>query len=72
MRYQFALNISYNDFMALYRGHAQRVVVRDHLGRTISIPAPRLIPFLTHSGIQGRFELLTDQNSKFRELNQLA
>lgn len=71
MRYRFALNIDYNHFMALYKGHAQRVVVSDFTGRTISIPAPRLIPFLTHSGIQGQFELLTDQNAKFVALNRV-
>lgn len=72
MRYLFALNIDYNRFMALYKGHVQRVVVRDVSGRTVSIPASRFVPFLNHSGVQGRFELLTDENAKFVALNKLV
>ncbi|QIK37903.1 DUF2835 domain-containing protein [Caldichromatium japonicum] len=54
-RLYFSLNIPRDDYLRYYRGAAARVMARAQDGRTLSLPASRLRPFVTHTGIQGRF-----------------
>ncbi|MBL3591728.1 MAG: DUF2835 family protein [gamma proteobacterium endosymbiont of Lamellibrachia anaximandri] len=40
-------------------------------GRRIEFPANSLRPFVTKSGVQGRFELLIDDNNRLQRLDRL-
>ncbi len=51
----FDLALPAERYLAWYRGDAKRVQMRSRDGRTVSLPAHHLRPFLTHEGIYGSF-----------------
>ncbi|MFV3304409.1 DUF2835 domain-containing protein [Pseudomonas sp. NY15181] len=57
---------------AVYRGDANRVLVLSRDGRRINLPAHHLRPFVTHSGVQGSFELEFDDAGRLLALRRLA
>lgn len=69
--YRFSLSISYVKFQQYYSGAASSVLVRTHNGLKLQLAAAKLRPYLTHSGINGIFELITDENNKFKSLIKL-
>ncbi|WP_224745901.1 DUF2835 family protein [Neiella litorisoli] len=69
--YQIYVDVSYHELQALYNGAAQRVVVREKGGKTISLAAVHFKPFLTHAGIRGWFLLKTAADGKFISLRRL-
>lgn len=68
---RFRLDITADDYLAYYQGVVRDVVVRAEDGRRVRFPAGALQPFITHQGIQGRFELRFDANHKFLGLQRL-
>ena len=56
---------------ALYSGAASQVVVRDVRGVRIAFPLHRLRPFVTHTGIDGWFELKVSSDDRLVDLQQL-
>lgn len=67
------ISLTADQFLAVYQGHANRVMVRSRDGRKVSLPAHHLRPFLTHEGICGSFELVFDPASGTLEsLRRLA
>lgn len=66
--YFFSLNISYHSFVTHYAGAASGVMVTTEQGLRLQLPATRLRPFLSQSGIKGRFRLTTDQQHRFVRL----
>lgn len=64
--------LSADEFLRVYQGTANRVLLRSREGKTVSLPAGRLQPFLTHEGIYGRFELNFDAQGKFISLRRLG
>ncbi|RJG41857.1 DUF2835 domain-containing protein [Motilimonas pumila] len=70
--YFFNLRISYQDFEALYRGHARSVTVMADNGKTVRLPAIKFIPWLSQIGIAGRFKLTLDSDNKFKQLEKIA
>ncbi len=70
-RYFFHLNISYHTFLTHYSGAASNVLVYTEQGLKLQIPAARLRPFLTQTGIKGRFCLVTDNTNKFVKLESV-
>lgn len=48
------------------------VVARSLDGRTVRFPASRLRPFMTTTGIQGRFTISFDDQHKFLEMRRLG
>lgn len=68
----FSINLSYDKFLQVYQGHAKHVVTKAYDGRTLQFPAEILKPYLTHSGIQGRFVIYFDENNKFKSLEKLT
>lgn len=70
-RHRFQMNLSAETFLHYYRGAARLVIVQAEDGRTIQLPASSLRPFVTASGISGRFELTLDANNKLVELRRL-
>jgi len=70
-RHRFQLRISAETYLEYYRGHARAVIVQAEDGRTIQLPADVFRPFVTASGIAGRFELRLDDNNKLIELKRI-
>ena len=71
MEYTFYIDVSYHEMEYLYKGIAQRIIVKETQGRTISIPAIRFQPYLRYSGVQGWFKLTTSAEGKFISLKPL-
>ncbi|MDH5218423.1 MAG: DUF2835 domain-containing protein [Gammaproteobacteria bacterium] len=68
----FSIRIPYDEFLRVYDGSAKYVVTRCHDGRRIRFPANILRPFLTHSGIQGEFVIVYDENNKFQRIEKVS
>ena len=58
-------------YLAWYRGQAGRVLVHARDGRSISLPAHHLRPFLSHEGVYGSFELTFTGEGKLVSLERL-
>jgi hypothetical protein len=65
------LRMSLRRFQAYYEGTAKSVVVRADDGRVVQFPARVLRPFVTHSGIQGTFELTVTARHQFVSIRRL-
>ncbi|MBL3618034.1 MAG: DUF2835 domain-containing protein [gamma proteobacterium endosymbiont of Lamellibrachia anaximandri] len=70
-RIRFFLNLTADRYLSHYQGHAKNVSVIAEDGRRIEFPANSLRPFVTKSGVQGRFELLIDDNNRLQRLDRL-
>jgi len=68
----FYLDLSYEKFLNVYKGHADAVVARATDGRTIQFPANCIKQFLTPNGIQGFFLIEFDNNNKFQSIKKLS
>jgi hypothetical protein len=67
----FTLSISPEQYHRYYRGSVNSVVTRAEDGRTLRFPAEQLRPFVSHSGIHGRFRIDFDSNNKLIGLTKL-
>lgn len=67
----FDLALPAERYLAWYRGSAQRVLMRSRDGRSISLPAHHLRPFLTHDGIYGSFEMRFTADGKLLSLERI-
>jgi len=70
-QYRFSIQISQEEFIRHYQGSANAVQVLSECGRRLRFPASRLRPFLTHSGISGRFLLTVDVGNRFLDLKKI-
>lgn len=68
----FYLNLSYDKFLHVYKGHAKHVVTKANDGRTLQFPAEILKPYLTPSGIQGKFIIYFNDQNKFQSLEKIG
>ncbi|VAW62815.1 hypothetical protein MNBD_GAMMA11-1703 [hydrothermal vent metagenome] len=68
---RFSLSISAEQYQSYYQGSAKFVRVRTEDGRTLKFPASELQKYVSHEGIQGRFEIIFDDNHKLLRLNRL-
>lgn len=59
-------------FLAWYKGQADRVLMRSRDGRSVSLPAHHLRPFLTHEGVHGSFVLKFTDEGKLLSLERLG
>lgn len=59
-------------YLAWYRGQAERVMMRSRDGRSISLPAHHLRPFLTHEGVYGSFVMRFTAQGKLVSLERLV
>ena len=71
-QYRFRIQISQQEFLRHYQGAANAVVVQSECGRRLQFPASRLRPFLTHTGISGRFLLTVDADNRFLDLRKIS
>lgn len=70
--YYFSLNISRDEYLRYYQGQAVSVAVTDSQGRNIRFPANALRPHVLHTGIQGRFRLITDDSNRLQRLERIV
>jgi len=59
-------------YLAWYRGQAGRVMMRSRDGRSVSLPAHHLRPFLTHEGVYGSFVMRFTAEGKLVSLERLV
>ena len=67
----FSIYIEPAELKKYYSGHAQSVVARSTRGIRVQFPANLLLPYVTHNGIKGQFELEYDENGKAIGLTRL-
>lgn len=70
-RIRFSLNLSYDQFLAVYQGQAKRVSVIADDGRRIEFPAGKIQSYLTKKGIQGYFEMTLTETNKFVSIQKI-
>ena len=58
--------------LAVYKGQANRVLVRSRDGTSVSLPAHHLRPFLTSEGVFGSFQMDFDGIGKLISLRRLG
>lgn len=58
-------------YLAWYRGQAGRVLMYARDGRSISLPAHHLRPFLSHEGVYGSFVLTFTGEGRLVSLERL-
>ncbi len=68
---RFSLNLSYDQFLAVYQGQAQRVSVIADDGRRIEFPAGKIQSYLTKNGVQGYFEMTLTEENKFLGIEKI-
>jgi len=71
MIYRFRLNISSDDYLRYYQAQSRFVQAYTEEGVGIKFPAEHLRPYITHSGINGLFELESTDQGKFVALRRI-
>ncbi|MGL5287709.1 Protein of unknown function [Aeromonas sp. RU39B] len=71
-QYTFELYIPADEVLRYYQGQARKVVVRSEQGLVIELPAERIRPFITSSGVRGRFVLKTQDDHRFLSLDKIS
>lgn len=69
--YRFRIQINQQQYLRYYQGAASTVQVYAENGQRLRFPASRLRPFLTQSGISGRFQLRVSSDNRFLDLTKL-
>ena len=69
---RFRLDISAEIYQSYYQGQAKFVLVTAEDGRSLKFPASELQQFVTHSGVQGRFEISFDENYRLQHLRRIS
>ncbi len=64
--------LSAEKLLAVYQGRADRILVKARDGRTVSLPARHLRPFLAHEGVYGTFVLEFAEGGQLVELRRLS
>lgn len=70
-RVEFQLHIQSSEVEKYYKGLAKSIVVRATNGLRIQFPAGLILPYVTHSGVQGQFVLDYDDTGKAKSLSRL-
>ncbi|NQZ11284.1 MAG: DUF2835 domain-containing protein [Algicola sp.] len=68
--YNFSMGMSAAKCKKIYEGTIRYLVVTSDSGETVQLPASRFRPFVTTSGISGRFRLSLDDDHKFVALEK--
>jgi hypothetical protein len=69
---RFKLNLSYDQYLAVYQGFAKNVTANADDGRRVQFPAGNIQRYLTKNGIQGYFEMELTTQHKFVSIKQLG
>jgi hypothetical protein len=65
------LSIPADEYQRLYQGVVRDVLARSVDGRRIRFPAAILRPYVTHTGISGRFQIVFDEHNRFQTIKRL-
>lgn len=68
---RFSVSITAEQYQLYYQGAAKFVRVQTEDGRSLKFPAAELQKFVTHDGIDGRFEIVFNDQHKLVSLNRL-
>ena len=68
---EFSLDISATKLEAYYRGSVREVLAYTTDGRRLRFPLSLLRPFVSHSGVQGRFRIIFDQAMRCERLEKI-
>ncbi|USD39569.1 MULTISPECIES: DUF2835 family protein [Ferrimonas] len=71
-QYIFDLSVTASQMQRYYQGQAQVVVVRSLQGKVIHLHPRFLRPFVSATGIHGRFRLTLDASGQFNELIKIG
>ncbi len=71
-RIRFRIDLPPEQLVRYYQGEARSVLVQAEDGRRVQFPAARLRPFVTARGVQGRFQLLLDDDSRLLEITRIG
>ena len=71
-QYRFSLVVTQQEYLRYYQGAASNVRVISECGCRLQLPASRLRPFLSHTGISGRFQLTVDSENRFLSLQKIV
>lgn len=66
------LNINAKKYLLLYKGVARNVLATSVDGRSVRFPAKILQPFVTRSGVNGRFLIHFSDDGRFSHIQQLT
>ncbi len=58
--------------LAVYQGRANRILIRSREGKSVSLPAHHLRPFLTSAGVFGSFEIEFSADGKLIGLRRVG
>jgi len=70
--YYFSLGLNYKECERLYQAGFLHVVVAAESGHRVQLPIDRLRPFVTPSGLQGRFKLTTNSTNKILTFERIS
>ncbi len=62
------LNISADEYLALYRGVVCDVIAKSRDGRTVRFPANSLQKYVTRMGVSGTFDIYFDHHNKLLDV----
>ena len=65
------ISISADEYLKLYEGVAKDVVTQATDGRVVRFPARILQPFVTRSGVSGRFAIHFNQQNRFMGIERV-
>lgn len=65
------LAISPEEYQRLYQGAVRDVLAHSLDGRRIRFPANILRPYVTHTGVRGRFRILFDGENRFEGIEKI-
>lgn len=65
------LLIPADEYQRLYQGVVRDVLAQSVDGRRVRFPAAILRPYVTHSGISGRFRIVFDEQNRFHAIEKI-
>ena len=66
------ISLPAHEYLWVYQGTANRVILRSRDGRTVSLPARHLQPLLTHKGVYGSFVIEFNQQGQLLALRKVT
>jgi len=69
--YRFRLELTSEQCLGYYQGIIRYILVQAESGERVQISADHFRPFISHSGLSGRFELTTTEMGKFMALKKI-
>ncbi len=69
---RFRLDLSYDQYLAVYQGVAKTIITTADDGRRVLFPAGNIQRYLNKNGIQGYFEMELTAQNKFVGIKKLG